>query len=182
MLFDPLPAGARVIGERYRSIQLRSVLSTDGAAVMSLAVIWAFAELLIRPYGEFPLNDDWSYTLSLQQWYSTHHYHLTGWTSMPLLTQLAWGMAFCKVFGEAGHPASREVSEVSEFREPKVAGLRLREVHEHRVLTQGDVGALLKVLVQKPGCDGKKSSDVSPHSLLPAFEWFVGLRHHPRRY
>src|SRR5882757_3111253 len=99
MLFDPLPAGARVIGERYRSIQLRSVLSTDGAAVMSLAVIWAFAELLIRPYGEFPLNDDWSYTLSLQQWYSTHHYHLTGWTSMPLLTQLAWGMAFCKVFG-----------------------------------------------------------------------------------
>jgi hypothetical protein len=83
----------------------------------------------------------------------------------------------CEVSDDARDVASRQVGEVGEFGDPKLACLGLREVYEHRVLTQGDVGTSPKVLVQKPGCDGKKSSDVSPHSFLSACERFVGLRH-----
>lgn len=92
-------AGFQTVGERSRIMQLRTVLSKDIAAVLSLAAIWVLAEALIHPAGEFPLNDDWSYTLSLQQWYDSHHYHLLGWTSMPLISQLTWGLVFCKIFG-----------------------------------------------------------------------------------
>jgi 4-amino-4-deoxy-L-arabinose transferase-like glycosyltransferase len=99
MLFDPVPAGIRTIGTRYRLMHLRAVLGKDSTAVLSLTAIWLLVELLVHPAGEFPLIDDWSYTRSLQQWYETHHYTLIGWTSMPLVAQLAWGMLFCKVFG-----------------------------------------------------------------------------------
>jgi len=99
MLFDPLPAGSTAMQERYRFMQLRTTLSKDIIAVLSLAAIWAITEMLIHPAGEFPLNDDWSYTLSLQQWYDKHQYRLLGWTSMPLLSQLTWGLLFCKLFG-----------------------------------------------------------------------------------
>jgi len=99
MLFNPLPAGTRAMEERYRFMQLRTTLSRDITAVLSLAVIWVLTEMLIHPAGEFPLNDDWSYTLSLQQWYDKHQYRLLGWTSMPLLSQLTWGLLFCKIFG-----------------------------------------------------------------------------------
>lgn len=99
MLFDPVPAGPRTIGARYRLMHLRAVLSKDSTAVLTLTAIWVFVELLIHPAGEFPLNDDWSYTRSLQQWYAMHHYNLLGWTSMPLAAHLVWGMVFCKIFG-----------------------------------------------------------------------------------
>lgn len=94
-----LPAGSRTIGERYRFMDLRASLSKDSTVVLSLTAIWVLIELFIRPAGDFPLSDDWSYTRSLQQWYETGHYHLIGWTSMPLAAHLAWGMLFCKVFG-----------------------------------------------------------------------------------
>lgn len=99
MLFDPVPAGLRIIGARHRLTHLRAVLSKDSTAVLSLTAVWLLVELLIHPAGEFPLNDDWSYTRSLQQWYEMHHYNLLGWTSMPLAAHLVWGMLFCKIFG-----------------------------------------------------------------------------------
>ncbi|HVU56173.1 MAG TPA: glycosyltransferase family 39 protein [Puia sp.] len=77
----------------------RTVLSKDSTVVLSMTAVWVLVELLIHPSGEFPLNDDWSYTRSLQQWYELHQYHLIGWTSMPLAAQLVWGMLFCKIFG-----------------------------------------------------------------------------------
>jgi hypothetical protein len=99
MLFDPVPAGIRMAGEKFRLLHRRTAVSRDSTAVLSLTVVWLFVELLIHPAGEFPLNDDWSYTRSLQQWFDLHHYHLLGWTSMPLAAHLVWGMLFCKIFG-----------------------------------------------------------------------------------
>lgn len=88
------------IAERHNhNIQLRPAITKDSVAVIFLAAVWLLAEILVDPVGEFPLNDDWSYTLSLQNWYHNHQYHLVGWTSMPLATQLAWGLIFCKTFG-----------------------------------------------------------------------------------
>jgi len=99
MLFDPVPAGLRTIGTRYRLTHLRAVFGKDITAVLSLTAVWVLVELLIHPAGEFPLNDDWSYTRSLEQWYAMHHYNLLGWTSMPLAAHLVWGLVFCKIFG-----------------------------------------------------------------------------------
>jgi hypothetical protein len=103
MLFKTLPAGIRGTenGARPGSFPMliQMALRKDLLAVISLAVIWGLTEILIHPAGNFPLNDDWSYSLSLQEWFGNHHYHLQGWTSMPLLSQLTWGLLFCKIFG-----------------------------------------------------------------------------------
>jgi hypothetical protein len=99
MLFDPTPAVIRALGDKYRLLHRRAILSKDSTAVLSLTALWLVIELLIHPAGEFPLNDDWSYTRSLQHWYELHHYQLLGWTSMPLAGHLAWGLLFCKLFG-----------------------------------------------------------------------------------
>lgn len=68
-------------------------------AVTLLILLFLAAEIIINPIGEFPLNDDWSYTRSLKFLFTTHHLHLAGFTSMPLIGQLAWGLLFCKIFG-----------------------------------------------------------------------------------
>ncbi|MBN9385218.1 MAG: glycosyltransferase family 39 protein [Chitinophagaceae bacterium] len=75
------------------------IRSKDGIAVMLLILLFLAAEIIINPIGEFPLNDDWSYTRSLKFLYTEHHLHLAGFTSMPLIGQLAWGLLFCKIFG-----------------------------------------------------------------------------------
>jgi 4-amino-4-deoxy-L-arabinose transferase-like glycosyltransferase len=68
-------------------------------AVMLLIFLFLAAEVIINPIGEFPLNDDWSYTRTVKFLYTTHHLHLAGFTSMPLIGQLAWALLFCKIFG-----------------------------------------------------------------------------------
>ena len=67
--------------------------------VVLLIMIFVIAECIINPIGEFPLNDDWSYTRSLQHLYETHQLRLEGFTSMPLIGQLLWALLFCKIFG-----------------------------------------------------------------------------------
>src|SRR5262252_7117298 len=67
--------------------------------VLLLMGLWVLIEFIIRPLGEFPLNDDWSYTRSLENLYSLHTFRICGFTSMPLIAQLGWGMLFCRLFG-----------------------------------------------------------------------------------
>jgi len=66
------------------------------AALAGLAVCMA---ALIRPVGEFPLNDDWSYARFVQSWLETGRPQFTGWTSVPLIAQGLWGALFCLPFG-----------------------------------------------------------------------------------
>lgn len=72
---------------------------SDRLNIVLLVVLWGIIELLVNPAGEFPLNDDWSYSRSLLHLYKTGEIKLTGFTSMPLVAQLYWALAFCKVFG-----------------------------------------------------------------------------------
>jgi hypothetical protein len=95
MLFDSVPFS----GKQATSMHLRRDFNKDIMAVFLLTAIWILAEILINPSGEFPLNDDWSYTLSLRHLYESHRLQLEGWTSMPLLAQLVWAFLFCKIFG-----------------------------------------------------------------------------------
>jgi hypothetical protein len=64
-----------------------------------LLVVLFLAELFIDPRGEFPLNDDWSYTQSLQKFSNTGVINIGNFPSMGLLPQILWGTLFVKIFG-----------------------------------------------------------------------------------
>jgi len=56
---------------------------------------WLLAAVLVNPIGDFPLDDDWSYGLTVRTLLTSHRLHLTDFTSMPLLPQVLWGWLFC---------------------------------------------------------------------------------------
>ncbi len=58
---------------------------------------------LARPFGDFPVNDDWSYGVAVQRLLAEGRFRPTGWTAMPLLTQALWGAAFCLPWGFSWH-------------------------------------------------------------------------------
>jgi hypothetical protein len=63
-------------------------------SALILLLMFVTALVLTNPWGDFPLNDDWSYGQAVQGLVSSHQYRLTNWTSMPLLTQVLWGALF----------------------------------------------------------------------------------------
>src|SRR5689334_8297082 len=62
--------------------------------IAAIAGVWVALPLLTKPTGEFPLNDDWSYARSVQTLLTAGRLELTGFTAMPLVTQVAWGWLF----------------------------------------------------------------------------------------
>jgi hypothetical protein len=60
-----------------------------------LLLLWSGAIFLVRPIGDFPLNDDWSYGLTVKRLVEGGGYHPCGWTYMTLITQALWGALFC---------------------------------------------------------------------------------------
>lgn len=62
---------------------------------LALGALFLLLCALIRPAGEFPLNDDWSYSRAVRTWLETGHLRFTGWTSVPLVAHAAWGALFC---------------------------------------------------------------------------------------
>lgn len=67
--------------------------------ITALGLLWITMILLVHPVGEFPLNDDWSYAHSVKWLVEEHRLQFTGWVSMPLVAQVAWGVLFCVPFG-----------------------------------------------------------------------------------
>ena len=65
----------------------------------TLIVIWIFAVLLVNPIGNFPLNDDWSYAISVNNFLIEKTFQPIGWTSMTLFSQTIWGSIFGNFFG-----------------------------------------------------------------------------------
>lgn len=62
-------------------------------------VLWVAVILVVNPRGEFPLNDDWSYAWSVRSLVEDHVLNFTGWVSMPLIAQIAWGSLFTALAG-----------------------------------------------------------------------------------
>ncbi|MEM9930155.1 MAG: hypothetical protein AAF840_10075, partial [Bacteroidota bacterium] len=60
---------------------------------------WLLALLVVEPVGEFPLNDDWAYALSVKNWLETGQFGIIDWPAMSLFAQIVWGTAWAKVFG-----------------------------------------------------------------------------------
>jgi hypothetical protein len=67
--------------------------------LVCLLSIYLCIVIIINPRGNFPTNDDWSYSRTVKIFLETGVFQLTGWGSLPLLPQAMWGWFFCKVFG-----------------------------------------------------------------------------------
>ena len=65
----------------------------------AIALLWSVAVIVVNPIGDFPLNDDWSYGMTVKRLVEGAGYHPTGWTFMTLITQVLWGALFCLARG-----------------------------------------------------------------------------------
>jgi hypothetical protein len=63
-------------------------LSVFGAVLL-------MAVALIGVKGEFPLNDDWSFALTVRHFLASGAFRPNDWGAMTLLTNVVWGAAFC---------------------------------------------------------------------------------------
>jgi hypothetical protein len=63
--------------------------------ILAIAFLWCVSLTIVNPFGNFPLNDDWSYGLTVKHLIEKWDFRPTGWTSMPLITNALWGSLFC---------------------------------------------------------------------------------------
>lgn len=64
-----------------------------------ILLIWVVAVLIINPIGEFPLNDDWAYSLDVFHLSEEGKLILSDWPAMTLIAQIIWGAFVTSVFG-----------------------------------------------------------------------------------
>ncbi len=66
-----------------------------------ILLVWAAAIAVIRPRGDFPLNDDWDFAIATWNFARTGHFHFTAFTAVSLRAQVLWGAAWTVLFGQS---------------------------------------------------------------------------------
>lgn len=66
--------------------------------VAVIAVIYLLMVVVVSPYGEFPLNDDWSYSQSVNN-FLNGNFNLSHWTAASAVFHIFWGYLFSLLFG-----------------------------------------------------------------------------------
>ena len=64
-----------------------------------LILIFVICEIIVSPYGNFPLNDDWSYAKSVLIFNKDGKIDIGDWPAMTLMTHILWGALFTKILG-----------------------------------------------------------------------------------
>jgi hypothetical protein len=82
-----------------KGVGKKGIQSNTLYMVLLLALIWIAAIFLINPLHDFPLNDDWSFGLTVKSLTEEGRYILNDWLASPFLTQALWGTLFCLPFG-----------------------------------------------------------------------------------
>lgn len=62
-------------------------------------VLFLISELIINPFGEFPLNDDWAYSNAIDNYIKSAHIQFSIWQGFPDLPRFFIGVLLCKWFG-----------------------------------------------------------------------------------
>lgn len=78
-----------------------SIRYSRSSAVVDVCLIagaWLLLAVLVNPSGEFPLNDDWSYSRSVQILVTQGRLDLAA-AAVPLITQVGWGALFSVPLG-----------------------------------------------------------------------------------
>ncbi|MEP7170264.1 MAG: glycosyltransferase family 39 protein [Bacteroidota bacterium] len=64
-----------------------------------LLLIWIGITVAVNPRGDFPINDDWSYSKPVYHLTHEGKFIMGDWPGMTLFSQVLWGTFFCKIFG-----------------------------------------------------------------------------------
>jgi hypothetical protein len=72
---------------------------TAALDALGLAFLFLLAILVSGPWGDFPVNDDWSFGEAARRLAVEHRWQPVDWTGMPLISHAAWGAAFCATAG-----------------------------------------------------------------------------------
>jgi 4-amino-4-deoxy-L-arabinose transferase-like glycosyltransferase len=67
---------------------------TAAIDMLVIAFLLCFSFIVTNPLGDFPLNDDWSFGLTVKHMIENGDFRPIGWTSMPLIIQVLWGSLF----------------------------------------------------------------------------------------
>ena len=82
------------------SARLARITSLSGyRAELAIVCVALILMALVNPQGEFPVNDDWAYTHSVQWLLDEHRIRLSDWIAMNLLPQTLAGGVVVKLFG-----------------------------------------------------------------------------------
>ncbi len=76
-----------------------SLTKKDFYILICISSLWIILLFISNVKGNFPINDDWSYSYSVKIFLETGRIELTGWVSMPVITQVLWGSVFASTFG-----------------------------------------------------------------------------------
>jgi hypothetical protein len=63
--------------------------------VVIVALLWTLAVVIAQPIGEFPLNDDWSFGMTVKRLVDGLGYQPGKWGEMTLFSHALWGALFC---------------------------------------------------------------------------------------
>lgn len=69
------------------------------SAPFLIPAAWFVMVLLVGPWGNFPLNDDWSYAWTVRRLCQHNELDLLPWSAPSLLFQVWYGTLLCKIFG-----------------------------------------------------------------------------------
>ena len=64
--------------------------STAAIDMVAIVCLWGASLLLVNPRGDFPLDDDWSYGMTVKRLLQDGDFRPTGFTAMPLISQAVW--------------------------------------------------------------------------------------------
>lgn len=73
--------------------------TADVALMGSVIAVIGLIAFSVDFRGDFPINDDWGYATPVRWWSEDKVLRLTHWQSMPLLTQIAAGIAWTEIVG-----------------------------------------------------------------------------------
>ena len=76
-----------------------SQLNRSHVLLAILFGVWFVAEICAMPFGNFPLNDDWNYAVSVKQLLEQGGLTITVWSLAASLTHILTGAAVTSVFG-----------------------------------------------------------------------------------
>ena len=65
--------------------------------LIALGLVFAATIAVVGPFGNFPLNDDWSFGSTTQRLFATGIWAPTSYPSMPLITNALWALPVCSL-------------------------------------------------------------------------------------
>ncbi len=74
-------------------------INKDKKFILIGIFVWIIAAFIINPCGNFSLNDDWAYALSVEKWVETGSFVHGDWPAMTLYGHSFFGLLVSKIFG-----------------------------------------------------------------------------------